>query len=92
METLVHVTFFPQDNVVETNYFRGCVTGRQIQNIRNNLEDPNHPGVYRWDFLDGYEGDEKNSLDKHPDLQEKVRRVITQGFIDPDDWNGVCFL
>ena len=70
-------------------YFRGCVTGHQLQNIRNNLEDPNSPGTYRWDFLDGYEGDEKNSLDKHPELQEKVRRVITQGFIDPEDFNGV---
>jgi len=39
--------------------------------------------------LDGFDGDEKNSLDKHPDLQEKVKRVITQGFIDPEDWNGV---
>ncbi|KIN07976.1 hypothetical protein OIDMADRAFT_110631 [Oidiodendron maius Zn] len=66
----------------------GCVTGHQLQNIRNNLEDPNSPGTYRWDFLDGYEGDEKNSLDKHPELQEKVRRVITQGFIDPEDFNG----
>jgi hypothetical protein len=25
----------------------------------------------------------------HPDLQEKVKRVITQGFIDPEDFNGV---
>jgi hypothetical protein len=70
-------------------YLRGCVTGYQLQNIRNNLEDPERPGVYRWDFLDGYEGGEKGSLDKHPELQEKVRRVITQGFIDPEDFNGV---
>lgn len=68
---------------------RGCVTGYQLQNLRNKLVDPENPGVYRWDFLDGYEGDEKNSLDKHPDLQEKVRRVITQGYIDPQDFNGV---
>jgi hypothetical protein len=68
---------------------RGCVSGFQIEKIRNNLEDPDHPGVYRWDFLDGYEGDEKNSLDKHPELQDKVRRVIEQGFIDPEDFNGV---
>lgn len=57
--------------------------------MRNYLEDPAKPGTYRWDFLDGYDGDEKNSLAKHPDLQEKVRRVVTQGFIDPEDWNGV---
>ena len=73
-------------------HIRGCVTGAQLQNMRNNLEDPENPGVYRWDFLDGYEGDEKNSLDKYPDLQEKVRRVITQGFIDPEDFNGVSLM
>ena len=26
----------------------------------------------------------------HPDLQEKVRRCVNQGFIDPEDFNGVC--
>jgi hypothetical protein len=57
--------------------------------LRNFLEDPARPGVYRWDYLDGYDGEEKNSLERHPDLQEKVRRVITQGYIDPEDFNGV---
>lgn len=73
---------------------RGCVTGRQLENIRKFLEgeDKVGSGVYRWDFLDGYEGEEKNSLDKYPDLQEKVRRCITQGFIDPEDFNGVRML
>jgi hypothetical protein len=67
----------------------GCVSGKQLQNIREYLENPNKPGEYRFDYLDGYDGEEKNSLDRHPDLQEKVRRVIHQGFIDPEDWNGV---
>ncbi|KAH8816821.1 hypothetical protein F5884DRAFT_853250 [Xylogone sp. PMI_703] len=68
----------------------GCVTGKQLQNIRKFLEgeDKIGSGEYRWDFLDGYEGEEKNSLDKYPELQEKVRRCITQGFIDPEDFNG----
>lgn len=26
----------------------------------------------------------------HPDLQEKVRRCVNQGFIDLEDFNGVC--
>lgn len=26
---------------------------------------------------------------EHPDLQEKIRRVIEQGFIDAEDFNGV---
>ncbi|KAL3418908.1 hypothetical protein PVAG01_09129 [Phlyctema vagabunda] len=68
----------------------GCVTGKMIENLRKYLEGEDNlgSGVYRWDFLDGFEGGEKNSLDHHPDLQEKVKRVITQGFIDPEDWNG----
>lgn len=74
---------------VLANNIRGCVTGFQLQNLRKNLEDPENPGGYRWEFLDGYEGDERNSLDKFPELQEKVKRVIIQGFIDPEDFNGV---
>lgn len=42
-------------------------------------------------MLDGFESGDKNSLDKKPQLQEKVRRCITQGFIDPEDYNGVSF-
>jgi hypothetical protein len=70
-------------------YCRGCVTGFQLQNLRASLADREYPGTYRWDRLDGYDGaDDKNSLEIHPDMQEKVRRVITQGFIDPEDFNG----
>lgn len=68
---------------------RGCVTGRILEGLRTYLADEGKPGTYRWDALDGYEGGEKNSLDKHPDLQAKVRRCITQGFIDHEDFNGV---
>lgn len=25
-----------------------------------------------------------------PDVQEKVRRCVKQGFIDPEDFKGVC--
>ena len=69
---------------------RGCVTGKQLENLRGAL-DPTESGEYDWNALDGYdgEGNEKGSLDHHPDLQEKVKRVITQGFIDPEDFNGV---
>lgn len=42
--------------------------------------------------MDGYNDGGKGSLDDHPELQEKVRRVVTQGFIDPEDWKGVCIL
>ena len=40
-------------------------------------------------MLDGYDDEDKGSLHDRPDLQEKVRRVITQGHIDPEDWRGV---
>ncbi|POS87861.1 hypothetical protein EPUL_000220, partial [Erysiphe pulchra] len=66
----------------------GCVTGKILQNIRNAL-DHNDSGEYSWDALDGYQGaDEKSSLEHFPDLQEKVRRVVTQGYIDPEDFKG----
>jgi len=57
--------------------------------MREYLGDHDNPGSYHWDMLDGYDGEDKNSLEHHPALQEKVRRVITQGFIDPEDFNGV---
>lgn len=67
------------------------MTGKQLQNLRLYLEgeDNQNSGNYRWDFLDGYDGDDKGSLEGHPELQEKVRRVVTQGYIDPEDFNGV---
>ncbi|APA11355.1 hypothetical protein SS1G_11605 [Sclerotinia sclerotiorum 1980 UF-70] len=64
----------------------GCVTGKQLENMRNYLEDGK--GGYMWDKLDGYNDGGKGSLDDHPEMQEKVRRVVTQGFIDPEDWKG----
>ena len=51
--------------------------------------DPAGTGNYEWDRLDGYDSEDRGSLDAHPDLQEKVRRVITQGYIDHEDFNGV---
>ncbi|CAD6502041.1 BgTH12-02284 [Blumeria graminis f. sp. triticale] len=65
----------------------GCVTGKVLLNIREAL-DPTGSGNYEWDLLDGYQGSEKNSLNHFPDLQAKVRRVISQGFIDYEDFNG----
>lgn len=66
----------------------GCITGRQLQNVREYL-DPEGTGDYQWDRLDGYDDEGKGGLVSHPDLQEKVRRVVTQGFIDAEDWKGV---
>jgi hypothetical protein len=57
--------------------------------LREYLEEPGEPGTYRWDFFAGYDDEGVSGLVNHPDLQEKVRRVVTQGFIDPEDFNGV---
>ncbi|TGO57966.1 hypothetical protein BCON_0060g00400 [Botryotinia convoluta] len=64
----------------------GCVTGKQLENMRNYLEDGK--GGYMFDKMDGYNDGGKGSLDDHPEMQEKVRRVVMQGFIDPEDWKG----
>jgi len=65
----------------------GCVTGKQIENMRNALEDPKNPGTYTWDAMDGLEDEgEKNPLSE--EQKEKVKQAITQGFIDPEDFNG----
>lgn len=60
-----------------------------LENIRHGIEDPNQPGKYRYDYLDGYDGEDKNGLQNSPEMQEKVRRCVEQGFIDPEDWRGV---
>lgn len=52
-------------------------------------EDNVSSGEYRWDFLDGYQDGGSGGLDGHPEEQAKVRRVVTQGFIDPEDFKGV---
>ena len=61
---------------------RGCVSGEQVLNIREaiatDVEDE-----YDWDKLDGWE-----ELEDSPEAQEKIERVIKQGHIDPEDFNG----
>ncbi|KAL2129067.1 hypothetical protein VTI74DRAFT_8282 [Chaetomium olivicolor] len=60
----------------------GCVSGEQCTNMQKKLG-KDSSGEYRWDMLDGWE-----ELQEHPDAVEKVKRVITQGHIDPEDFNG----
>lgn len=55
--------------------FRGCVTPRQILNLKEAIED-------NLDLFDGY--------DELPeDIQEKMRRALEQGHVDDEDWKGV---
>ncbi|KAK3335427.1 hypothetical protein B0T19DRAFT_7934 [Cercophora scortea] len=60
----------------------GCVSGEQIHNIREKIGQDAH-GEYKWDFIDGWE-----ELEADPELKAKVQRVIKQGHIDPEDFNG----
>ncbi|KAL2181036.1 poly polymerase and DNA-ligase Zn-finger region-domain-containing protein [Thermothelomyces heterothallicus CBS 202.75] len=60
----------------------GCVSGEQVVNIQQKIgKDSN--GEYRWDAIDGWE-----DLEDRPDIREKIKRVIRQGHIDPEDFNG----
>lgn len=59
----------------------GCVSGQQLANIRELCDQGDE--VYDCDAIDGFE-----ELNDHPDVQEKVRRCVKQGFIDPEDFKG----
>ena len=73
-----------------------------VSNVQEAISDGK--GGYQWDMIDGYDELKYVLLDytymlfvltyprsDHPDVQEKIRRVITQGHIDPDDFNGVSW-
>jgi serine/threonine-protein kinase ATR len=62
-------------------------------------------GEYNWDMIDGWEDLEYVPASgllgscvvltmrrNHPDVQEKIKRVIKQGHIDPEDFKGVSGL
>lgn len=55
---------------------RGCVTPRQIENIKESIDED-------VDMLDGYD-------EIPPDLQEKIKAAIENGHVNNEDWNGVC--
>ncbi|KAK4219052.1 hypothetical protein QBC37DRAFT_167332 [Rhypophila decipiens] len=60
----------------------GCTSGEIIKHIRADLgRDGN--GDYDWDRLDGWE-----EIVNNTEIRDKVQRVIKQGHIDPEDFNG----
>ncbi|OTB17037.1 hypothetical protein K445DRAFT_287395 [Daldinia sp. EC12] len=59
----------------------GCVSGKTITNLQEKISSGDDE--YQWDMIDGYD-----ELDDHPEIQEKIRRVVTQGHIDPEDFKG----
>ncbi|KAI0412412.1 hypothetical protein F5X98DRAFT_322014 [Xylaria grammica] len=57
----------------------GCVSGKTISNLQESLQKDDG---YDWDMLDGYD-----EIDD-PEIKEKIRRVVKQGHIDAEDFNG----
>lgn len=63
---------------------RGCVSGFQMQNLREYLKQGDPDGEYQWDFMDG--------LDEVPEeYQEKLKTAVIKGKIADEDWKGVSF-
>ncbi|OBT83091.1 hypothetical protein VE02_08598 [Pseudogymnoascus sp. 03VT05] len=59
----------------------GCVSGFQMQNLREYLKQGDPDGEYQWDFMDG--------LDEVPEeYQEKLKTAVTKGKIADEDWKG----
>ncbi|KAI1080547.1 zf-PARP-domain-containing protein [Whalleya microplaca] len=58
----------------------GCVSGKTISNLQEKISSGDG---YEWDMIDGYD-----EMGDHTDIQEKIRRVVTQGHIDAEDFNG----
>ncbi len=76
METLVGVIqTIKLHRIPETEFPRGCVTPRQIENLKKEIE-----GNY--EYLDGYD-------ELPPDLQEKARTALEEGHVSDSDWKGV---
>ncbi|KAI0534383.1 zf-PARP-domain-containing protein [Xylaria digitata] len=57
----------------------GCVSGKTISNVQESIKKDDD---YDWDMLDGY--DEIEDLE----IKEKIQRVVSQGHIDAEDFNG----
>ncbi|KFY07057.1 hypothetical protein V492_07490 [Pseudogymnoascus sp. VKM F-4246] len=59
----------------------GCVSGFQLQNLREYLKQGDPDGDYKWDFMDG--------LDEVPEeYQEKLKTAVIEGKIADEDWKG----
>lgn len=64
---------------------RGCVTGFQMNNLREYLKQGEPDGEYQWDYMDG--------LDELPaEYQQKLKTAVIEGKIADEDWKGVCFV
>ena len=70
-----HFSALRDELVMLTCWCRGCVTPKQIENLKTSIEND-------LDLFDGY--------DELPeDAQEKMRRALEQGHVDDEDWKWV---
>jgi hypothetical protein len=60
---------------------RGCVTAKQLANIRKFLTDGGE-GPINWDICDGFH-------ELKPEDQAKVREALEKGYVPDEDWKGV---
>lgn len=67
------------------------MTGAQILNMQAHLAHPTREGEYRWDFMDGLQGEEDNEHIPEA-LQEKFKRAIIEGHVADEDWRGVGYV
>ncbi|PHH88273.1 hypothetical protein CDD83_7757 [Cordyceps sp. RAO-2017] len=59
----------------------GCVSGSQLVNLQEACSQGDE--TYDFDAIDGYD-----ELNDYPEIQEKIRRCVKQGHIDPEDFKG----
>ncbi|KAM4065281.1 poly(ADP-ribose) polymerase and DNA-Ligase zn-finger domain-containing protein [Hirsutella rhossiliensis] len=59
----------------------GCISGAQVMHLQEACDQGD--GTLNFDAIDGFD-----ELNDHADIQEKIRRCVRQGHIDPEDFMG----
>lgn len=75
MASLVIITTLPVPSLLCSSACRGCVTPKQIINLKTTT---------------GGDATELDGYDELPEgFQTKVKEAIVNGHVDDEDWNGV---
>ncbi|EQL03334.1 zinc finger domain-containing protein [Ophiocordyceps sinensis CO18] len=59
----------------------GCVSGAQVMHLQEACDEGD--GNLKFDAIDGFD-----ELGDHAEIQEKIRRCVRQGHVDPEDFMG----
>jgi hypothetical protein len=63
-------------------YYRGCVTPKVLENVKNFLKGGDEDATVNMDFLEGY--------DELPDeWKAKIDHALEEGHVADEDWRGV---